>query len=69
MAGTVAGGRLAAKKNLANDPDFYKRIGHIGGSAPRTQPRGFAASHELAVRAGKLGGAVSRRRKKAVAAK
>lgn len=27
MAGTVAGGKKAAAKNLANNPNFYREIG------------------------------------------
>ena len=41
MAGTAAGGRLAAAKNKKRDPDFYKRIGAMGGRAGHTG--GFAA--------------------------
>ena len=35
MAGTREGGKKAAAKNLANDPDFYKRIGAKGGRISR----------------------------------
>lgn len=62
MAGTKEGGRKARDKNLASDPDFYKKIGAKGGKVKRPN-RGFAASHELAVRAGKKGGKISRRPK------
>jgi uncharacterized protein len=61
VSGTATGGRKAAAKNLANDPDFYKKLGRKGGQAGTTG--GFASSHELAVRAGRLGGLVSRRGK------
>ena len=64
MAGTIAGGKLAAKKNLANDPDFYKRIGAKGGRNGNTG--GFAANPELARIAGAKGGRISRRPKKIV---
>lgn len=40
MSGTKAGGRKAAAKNLASDPDFYKKIGAVGGS--RSTTGGFA---------------------------
>lgn len=60
MAGTQAGGKLAAMKNLKNDPDFYRRIGAIGGRNGNTG--GFAADRELARRAGAKGGRISRRR-------
>ena len=59
MAGTRTGGLKAARKNLARDPNFYKRIGSLGGSL--STGGGFAASHERAVEAGRKGGAISRR--------
>jgi general stress protein YciG len=61
MAGTKAGGLKAAAKNLANDPDFYRRIGRIGGRNGNSG--GFAANPELARIAGAKGGRISRRRK------
>ena len=61
MAGTRAGGLKAAAKNLANDPDFYKKIGARGGKNSNTG--GFAANPELAREAGAKGGRISRRRK------
>lgn len=30
MAGTKAGGKKAARTNMNNDPDFYRRIGRKG---------------------------------------
>lgn len=62
MAGTVEGGKKAALKNLANDPNFYRRIGSIGGKNGTTG--GFAANRELARIAGAKGGRISRRKKK-----
>lgn len=62
MPGTVAGGKKAAAKNLANDPNFYARIGRIGGSNGRTG--GFAANPDLARIAGAMGGRKTRRKKK-----
>lgn len=62
MAGTAAGGRLAAEKNKKRDPDFYKRIGAKGGRAGHTG--GFAAGEEGRKRAsmyGAIGGSRSRR--------
>ena len=41
MAGTKIGGLKTAKKNLKSDPDFYRRIGAIGGRNGNTG--GFAA--------------------------
>lgn len=73
MAGTKAGGAKAAAKNLAKDPDFYKKIGSRGGSNGTTG--GFAStklchcnlirlSHRKAQCAGLKGGRISRRRPK-----
>lgn len=64
MAGTKEGGKKAAAKNLASDPDFYAKIGAKGGRNGRTG--GFAANPELARIAGAIGGRKSRRRKKVV---
>ena len=61
MAGTREGGKKAAAKNLANDPNFYARIGRIGGSNGRSG--GFASNPELAKIAGAKGGRKSRRKK------
>lgn len=62
MAGTTAGGKKAAAKNLQRDPAFYAKIGAKGGKNGRTG--GFAANPELARIAGAKGGRISRRRKK-----
>lgn len=59
LAGTVAGGKKAAAKNLANDPDFYRRIGKRGGQA--RVPKGFGTNPELARIAGIKGGKKSKR--------
>lgn len=72
MAGTKLGGKKAAEKNLANDPNFYRRIGAIGGKRGTTG--GFAADvdcncsrlpyrHYIRNCAGAKGGTISRRRK------
>jgi general stress protein YciG len=47
--------------NKRKDPDFYRKIGRIGGSAKTNKPRGFAIDRERAARAGKIGGTISRR--------
>lgn len=65
MAGTVAGGKKAAAKNLQNNPNFYRDIGRIGGRNGNTG--GFAANPQLARIAGSKGGRISRRRKKVIA--
>lgn len=60
MAGTKAGGLKAAQKNKERDPDFYAKIGAIGGRKGKTG--GFFANRELARIAGRKGGLISRRR-------
>lgn len=73
MAGTVAGGKKAAIKNLSNDPQFYVKIGAIGGRLSKTG--GFAydnecncdlieGTHYLKNCAGHKGGVKSRRTKR-----
>lgn len=62
MSGTLAGGRKARDTNYKlHGKDFYKRIGSIGGQAPTTKPKGFAANPALAREAGRKGGKISRR--------
>ncbi len=61
MSGTLTGGKKAAAKNLAKDPNFYAKIGAIGGRNGNTG--GFAANPELARIAGAKGGRKSRRKK------
>lgn len=72
MAGTVSGGKAAAKKNLENDPDFYRKIAKKAQESYKkkqalgiAKPRGFAANRELARSAGAKGGTISRRNKNA----
>lgn len=69
MAGNVSGGIKARDKNLARDPDWYKKIGSKGGKVGKTG--GFASSivgqdgltgYQRASTAGALGGRVSRRK-------
>jgi len=62
MSGTKIGGQRARDKNLAKDPDFYKKIGQRGGQLSRTG--GFYANRELASTAGRIGGLKSRRKAK-----
>ena len=66
MAGTKAGGLKAAATNKAKyGADFYAKIGAQGGKLGRTG--GFYANRELAREAGRKGGKISRRTKKATA--
>jgi general stress protein YciG len=63
MAGTKTGGQSAAATNKAKyGPDFYAKIGAMGGKKGRTG--GFFANRELARIAGAKGGRISRRTKK-----
>lgn len=62
MSGNITGGKKSAMKNLANDPDFYKKIGSRGGSRTGVI-KGFALNQEAARIAGKKGGSISRRKK------
>lgn len=61
MSGTVTGGKKAAAKNLANNPNFYREIGRIGGQNGHTG--GFASNPALARIAGAKGGRIGRRGK------
>lgn len=59
--GTHKGGMVAAAKNKRKfGRDFYVKIGREGGKKGHTG--GFFGRPELASRAGKIGGAVSRRK-------
>jgi general stress protein YciG len=63
MAGTTMGAAKAKKTNLErHGKNFFATIGKVGGSATGVK-KGFAADPERARRAGKLGGARSRRTK------
>ena len=71
MAGTIEGGQKAARKNKKNDPDFYRKIGAIGGRNGKTG--GFASDkigadgltgRQRASLVGAIGGLKSKRRPK-----
>lgn len=68
MSGNKTGGLKARDTILARDPDYYRRIGKLGGSATSDRPRGFA--YLAGVDPAKLsevsakGGSKSRRRKR-----
>lgn len=65
MAGTKAGGQAAARTNKQKyGPDFYAKIGAIGGKKGKTG--GFYANRELARIAGAKCGRKSRRTKASV---
>lgn len=62
MAGTPKGGAAAAETNKKKyGPDFYARIGAMGGKKGTTG--GFFANRDLAREAGRKGGRISRRTK------
>ena len=54
MAGTIEGGKKAAKKNKERyGSDFYKQLGKLGGS--KSRGGGFTGDPERAREAGKKG--------------
>lgn len=64
MAGTIEGGRKAAKTNKKlHGKNFYKELGRLGGSVSHPGTRYFAMNPEAAQRAGEKGGKISRRGK------
>lgn len=64
MVGTRIGGMKASLKNKKlHGNDFYQRIGHLGGIAPNSKPKGFASNPALAIEAGRKGGRISKRGK------
>lgn len=68
MSGTRAGGKKAAAKNLANDPDFYRKIGRIGGSKSTTGGFSYLAdmNPEKHRRISAKGGKLSKRKARSV---
>lgn len=52
----VLNGKKTAAMLKARDPDYYPKIGRLGGSAPKTKPSGFATNKKLASIVGKKGG-------------
>jgi uncharacterized protein len=61
MAGNKAGGIKTREANLAKDPDYYRKMGAIGGKNSSTG--GFAqgeAGRERARQAGSVGGKKSK---------
>lgn len=61
MAGTKAGGIKSRNTNiLRHGNDFFREIGAKGGRTKGVK-KGFAANPEVARRAGRIGGARSKR--------
>lgn len=65
MSGNAIGGGKARDANLAKDPEFYKKIGALGGAKGHTG--GFASENvgkdgltgrERASKVGKVGGVI-----------
>lgn len=62
MAGTLEGGKKAAKTNKEKyGDDFYVGIGSQGGSVHRPATRWFSLHPELAQKCGRIGGTISKR--------
>lgn len=72
MSGTRAGGIKARERNLAKDPDFYRKIGRKGGYNGKGEnyTGGFASNkvgedgltgRQRAILVGAIGGHISRR--------
>ena len=65
MPGTRSGGlKVRAKVYEKFGEDYYRKIGHKGGTAPTDKPKGFAADPALARIAGAKGGRISKRGRK-----
>lgn len=62
MGGTKEGGRKVAVKLKKSDPEFYIKIGKLGGRKSNKN-KGFGTHRELAEEAGRKGGVISRRSK------
>jgi len=71
VSGTKEGGKKTRDKNLARDPDFYRKIGAKGGKISRTG--GFAYANKYLDesapghphQAGRKGGRISKKPKEA----
>ncbi|MBM4646553.1 hypothetical protein GS464_29720 [Rhodococcus hoagii] len=62
MVQTKAGAKKAAATiRKAHGKNYWKEIGSLGGKAPYTGKKGFAANPELAREAGARGGRKSKR--------
>ena len=59
MAGTKEGAAKASKTIKSKNPDFFREIGAEGGKV--RVKKGFATNTELASKAGRKGGKISKR--------
>ena len=68
MSGTTEGGKIAAKRHIARDPDYYKKIALLAQQSWERngrKPRGFATLDPVKHReVSARGGAISRRKSK-----
>lgn len=61
MSGNAVGGKKAAAINIANDPDFYRKIGRLGGRV-KSPLKGFGGMPvEKRIAAGRKGGRAGKR--------
>lgn len=65
MSGSRIGGEKTRDKMLAQNPDYYKEMGALGGSGTRPETRYFYRNRDVARAAGAKGGTISRRPKRA----
>lgn len=65
MSNTKLGGKKVAISNKAKDPDYYIKLGALGGSTitKNTKLKGFGTNRELARIAGARGGKISKRKR------
>ncbi len=64
MAGNKEGAAKAAQTKLAKDPEFFVKLGRLGGIAEYEGKKGFAAlTPEQRSQTGRKGGTISRRGK------
>lgn len=63
MSGNSEGGKKVAEKLKTEDPDYYKKLGSMGGKTGNHHLKGFAVHRDLARKAGKKGGSISKRNK------
>lgn len=62
MSGTFDGGKKASQKNREKDPNFYAKIGGMGGRNSRGYPFGHGKVDPSAI--GKKGGLNGKRKRK-----
>lgn len=63
MSGNHETGIKARETLLKKDPDFYKKLGKLGGKVKNSR-KGFGTNRELASEVGKIGGQRGKRGKR-----